>query len=52
MTSVKKEELRLDHRIIGEMIEPGSVVLDLGCEFVHPRLQGKQEWVGRANKGV
>ena len=31
MTSVKKEELRLDHRIIGEMIGSGSMVLDLGC---------------------
>jgi methionine biosynthesis protein MetW len=31
MTSKKKEELRLDHKIIGDMIEPGSMVLDLGC---------------------
>ena len=31
MSSVRKEELRLDHKIIGDMIEPGSVVLDLGC---------------------
>ena len=31
MSSVRKEELRLDHKIIGDMIEPGSIVLDLGC---------------------
>lgn len=31
MGSDKKRELRLDHKIIGEMIEPGSKVLDLGC---------------------
>ncbi|MFQ5952179.1 MAG: methionine biosynthesis protein MetW [Candidatus Omnitrophota bacterium] len=31
MTSVKKEELRLDHKVIGDMIEPGSMVLDMGC---------------------
>lgn len=31
MASDKKKELRLDHKIIGEMIEPGSKVLDLGC---------------------
>jgi methionine biosynthesis protein MetW len=31
MISRKKEDLRLDHKVIGEMIEPGSVVLDMGC---------------------
>ena len=31
MTSVKKEELRLDHKVIGEIIEDGSMVLDMGC---------------------
>jgi len=31
MTGKIKEELRLDHKIIGEMIEKGSRVLDLGC---------------------
>lgn len=31
MISVKKEDLRLDHKIIGEMIEPCASVLDLGC---------------------
>lgn len=31
MISVKKEELRLDHKVIGDLIEPGSMVLDLGC---------------------
>ncbi|MFC1570785.1 methionine biosynthesis protein MetW [Candidatus Omnitrophota bacterium] len=31
MTSLKKEDLRLDHKIIGDMIESGSMVLDLGC---------------------
>jgi methionine biosynthesis protein MetW len=31
MTSVKKEELRLDHKVIGDMIKTGSKVLDLGC---------------------
>jgi len=31
MESDKKPELRFDHKIIGEMIEPGSKVLDLGC---------------------
>ncbi|RKY41427.1 MAG: methionine biosynthesis protein MetW [Candidatus Makaraimicrobium thalassicum] len=31
MTSKRKEELRLDHTVIGEMIEPGSMVLDMGC---------------------
>jgi methionine biosynthesis protein MetW len=31
MTGKKKEELRFDHLIIGDMIEPGSVVLDVGC---------------------
>jgi len=28
---IKKEELRFDHMIIGDMIEEGSVVLDVGC---------------------
>ena len=31
MTSLRKEDLRLDHKVIGDMIEPGSMVLDLGC---------------------
>jgi len=31
MTSKRKEDLRLDHKIIGELIAPGSAVLDLGC---------------------
>jgi len=29
--TVKKEELKLDHKVIGDLIEPGSAVLDLGC---------------------
>ena len=31
MTSKVKEELRLDHKIIGDMIEKGSMVIDMGC---------------------
>ena len=31
MTSKIKEELRCDHRIIGEMVSRGSKVLDMGC---------------------
>jgi methionine biosynthesis protein MetW len=31
MMARKREELRSDHRIIGDMIAPGSVVLDVGC---------------------
>lgn len=31
MISLKKEDLRLDHKIIGDIVEPGSAVLDLGC---------------------
>lgn len=31
MMTVRKEDLRLDHKIIGEMIEPDAAVLDLGC---------------------
>ncbi|MFA6636869.1 MAG: methionine biosynthesis protein MetW [Candidatus Omnitrophota bacterium] len=31
MTARKREDLRFDHRIIGDMIAPGSVVLDVGC---------------------
>lgn len=31
MTKIKKENLRFDHRVIGEMVEKGSVVLDVGC---------------------
>jgi methionine biosynthesis protein MetW len=31
MTSKRKEELRLDHKVIGDMVESGSVVLDMGC---------------------
>ena len=31
MVSKTKEALRLDHKVIGELIEPKSRVLDLGC---------------------
>ena len=31
MISKRKEELRFDHKIIGDMIEPQSKVLDMGC---------------------
>ena len=31
MISKRKEDLRLDHKVIGEMIEEGATVLDLGC---------------------
>jgi methionine biosynthesis protein MetW len=31
MNQDKKENVRLDHRIICDIIEPGSTVLDLGC---------------------
>ena len=31
MISKTKEKLNLDHKIIGEMVEQGSVVLDMGC---------------------
>jgi len=31
MTSKSIEDLRLDHKIIGDMVETGSMVLDLGC---------------------
>jgi methionine biosynthesis protein MetW len=31
MTGKRKEELRADHKIIGDMIERGSLVLDMGC---------------------
>ena len=31
MTSKLKEELRLNHKIIGDMINRGSSVLDVGC---------------------
>ncbi len=31
MISRPKEELRLDHKIIGDMVEGGSMVLDMGC---------------------
>lgn len=31
MISQRKEDLSLDHKIIGDLIEPSSVVLDLGC---------------------
>ncbi len=31
MTSKRKEDLRFDHKIIGDMIETGATVLDLGC---------------------
>ncbi|MFH1665415.1 MAG: methionine biosynthesis protein MetW [Candidatus Omnitrophota bacterium] len=31
MTGKVKEEPRLDHKIIGDMIEPGATVIDMGC---------------------
>lgn len=31
MTSKVKEELRFDHKAIGDLIEPGTMVLDMGC---------------------
>ncbi|MCK5450168.1 MAG: methionine biosynthesis protein MetW [Candidatus Omnitrophica bacterium] len=31
MTGKPKEELRLDHQVIGDMIEKGSTVIDMGC---------------------
>lgn len=31
MTSKFKEQLRFDHKVIGDMIEPDSTVLDVGC---------------------
>lgn len=31
MVSKIKEELRLDHKIIGDMVDRGSTVLDVGC---------------------
>jgi methionine biosynthesis protein MetW len=31
MTSKRKEDLRLDHKIIGEIIDTGATVLDMGC---------------------
>jgi len=31
MISKRKEDLRLDHKAIGDMIEPGSMVIDMGC---------------------
>ncbi|MDD4956636.1 MAG: methionine biosynthesis protein MetW [Candidatus Omnitrophica bacterium] len=31
MISKRKEDLRLDHKVIGEMIEAGAMVLDMGC---------------------
>jgi methionine biosynthesis protein MetW len=31
MARVKNEELRLDHKLIGGLIEHGAAVLDLGC---------------------
>ncbi len=31
MIAKTKEGLRLDHKVIGDMIEPGSMVLDVGC---------------------
>ncbi|MFH1394803.1 MAG: methionine biosynthesis protein MetW [Candidatus Omnitrophota bacterium] len=31
MVSRRKEELRFDHSVIGDMIESGAKVLDLGC---------------------
>jgi methionine biosynthesis protein MetW len=40
--------IRPDHRIIFDMIEPGSRVLDLGCgtgDLIHRLLRGKDAWV-------
>jgi methionine biosynthesis protein MetW len=31
VASKRKEELRLDHKVIGGMVEAGSMVLDMGC---------------------
>jgi len=31
MISKRKEDLRLDHKVIGDMISRGSMVLDMGC---------------------
>ncbi|MFC1548892.1 methionine biosynthesis protein MetW [Candidatus Omnitrophota bacterium] len=31
MASRRKEELRLDHKIIGDMVGSGAMVLDMGC---------------------
>ncbi len=31
MVSKAKEQLRFDHKIIGDIISPGTTVLDLGC---------------------
>ncbi|MBD3379296.1 MAG: methionine biosynthesis protein MetW [Candidatus Omnitrophica bacterium] len=31
MTSKRKEDLRIDHKVIGEMVSEGATVLDLGC---------------------
>ncbi|MDD5488041.1 MAG: methionine biosynthesis protein MetW [Candidatus Omnitrophica bacterium] len=31
MISKRKEDLRLDHKVIGEMIGAGAMVLDMGC---------------------
>ena len=31
MVSKRKEQLRLDHKIIGDMIDVGTKVLDMGC---------------------
>lgn len=31
MTSKRKNELRLDHKIIGDMVDAQSMVLDMGC---------------------
>ncbi len=29
--SKRKEDLRFDHKVIGEMVKPGTTVLDMGC---------------------
>jgi methionine biosynthesis protein MetW len=31
VASKRKEDLRLDHKVIGDMIKAGSMVLDMGC---------------------
>ncbi len=35
MISRRKEDLRFDHKVIGDMVEEGSTVLDMGCGDGH-----------------